>query len=361
VTIASTAMGCSGCHSKGTNIGYRPDANADGRQDVIPLDHGLDAAPTSDAPDSSVRMIIAMDPGAPTDLALDQDYVYWTSYSSGTIQRVPKAGGSSQLLTQIQKDGLPTLDVDDTTVYFAAYDDTGVTTYVGSIPKTGGPITVLAPLQMAALRVKVRNGFVYWLADSQSNVGGVVRVPVTGGAVQALTPSTYIGTARLAVDDQYAYWTAYGDLGATSGNVYRVPCDGSGPVATLVAGVDSPYGIVVDASDLFVGLGFHPNVTNGSVNGGVLSLNRLGAPPVPTTVIASNQGQPLAVAIDDTFVYWGDHLTGYIMKAPKAGGPAVPIVSGDGSFESIAVDDQYVYWIFGSVGNGYVARAPKSP
>jgi hypothetical protein len=49
-----------------------------------------------------------------------------------------------------------------------------------------------------------------------------------------------------------------------------------------------------------------------------------------------------------------------MMKVPKAGGSAVVLTFGS-SFESIAVDDQYVYWIFSSVGNGYVARARKSP
>ena len=77
-------------------------------------------------------------------------------------------------------------------------------------------------------------------------------------------------------------------------------------------------------------------------------------------VLASNQAQPLAVAVDDSFVYWGNHSGGMLMKAPKAGGPPVAIATGSG-FESIVVDDQYVYWIFNSVGNGYVARTLKSP
>ncbi len=320
----------------------------------------MDATNGADATDASTRVLLALDPGAPTDFALDQNYVYWTSYNSGTIQRASKVGGSPQLLTQIPTGGLPTLDVDDTSVYFTA--DKGANTFVGSIPKAGGQITTLAPQQFAARRVRVVNGFVYWITGSDpSNPGGIVRIPVSGGTAQPLTPAVYLDGGHLAVDAQYAYWTDYGDLGATSGNVYRVPCDGSGPVATLVAGVDSPYGIAVDASSLFVGLGAHANVTNGTLNGAILSLGKLGVPPVPTTVIASNQAQPLAVALDDTFVYWGDHLSGHIMKAPKGGGPAIAIVSGEGSFESIAVDDQYVYWIFGSIGDGYVARAPKNP
>lgn len=66
------------------------------------------------------------------------------------------------------------------------------------------------------------------------------------------------------------------------------------------------------------------------------------------------------MAVDDTFVYWGDHVSASMMRVPKAGGSAVVLTLGSG-FESIAVDDQYVYGIFCSVGNGYVARVPQNP
>ena len=161
-----------------------------------------------------------------------------------------------------------------------------------------------------------------------------MRISVTGGAPQSLTSISYLDGGRLAVDDQYAYWTDYGDLGATSGHVYRVPRDGSGPVVTLVAGIDSPYGVAVDDSNLFVGLGFHADATNGVLNGGILRLDKLGTPPVTPTVLASNQAEPLGIAIDDTSVYWGDHISGYLMKVPQTGGAAVPILSGEGSLRS---------------------------
>ena len=61
-----------------------------------------------------------------------------------------------QLLAQIPQGGLPNLDLDADTVYFCA--DKGANTYVGSVPKTGGTITVLAPQQFAARRVKVADG-----------------------------------------------------------------------------------------------------------------------------------------------------------------------------------------------------------
>ena len=356
--VVGALSGCSGCRSVTGHTDASTDAGRDANGD---LDASrLDGRTSNDALDAGPIFVLALDPGAPSGIALDQDYVYWTSYVSGTIQRVPKAGGSPQLLTSARVLGVPSLDVDDTSVYFSAYDDTGVTTYVGSVPKSGGAIAIIAPQQGAARRVKVSGGFVYWLVDPQASGGGVARAPIGGGAVQSITPTTYVAAAWLAVDDQYVYWTAYGDKGPTSGHIYRTLNDGSGAVAILASGLDSPYGIATDASNVFVGLGSALNITNGMYDGAIITLDKLGTPPVPTTTLANNQAQPLELAVDDTSVYWGDHVSGSLMKVPKAGGPAVVLTSGSG-FESVAVDDQYVYWIFCSVGNGYVARIPKSP
>ena len=144
-----------------------------------------------DAPSGQPSFVFVLDPGGPSGLALDLDYVYWTSYVGGTIQRAPKAGGPPQLLTPAHPLGVPSIDVDDTSVYFSAYDDSDVTTYVGSVPKAGGTITVLAPQLYGAGAVKVAGGFVYWLNDVGRLAGGVARIPVGGGTVQALTPTTY--------------------------------------------------------------------------------------------------------------------------------------------------------------------------
>jgi hypothetical protein len=352
-TIAVVGPGCFGCRSKDGQREISADA---GRALYV----GAQTIGASKARDAGPNVVLALDPGAPSGIALDQNYVYWTSYSSGKIQRIPKAGGSPQVLAAARVLGVPSLAVDDKAVYFSAREDAGVTTYVGWIPKSGGAITTIASHLGAARRVKVSDGFVYWLVDPQPRGGGgVARAPIGGGRVQSITPSTYAADAWLAVDDQYAYWTAYGDKGRSSGHIYRTPRDGSGAVAVLGSGLDSPYAIAADARNIFVGLGFALNVANGMLDGAIITLDKMGTPPVPTTTLAKHQAQPLELAVDDTSVYWGDHISGALMKAPKAGGAAVMLTTGSG-FESLAVDDQYVYWTFCSVGNGYVARVLKN-
>lgn len=313
---------------------------------------------------ASSVMVLAMDPGAPRDMAIDQDFVYWTSYDSGTLQRVAKNGGPAELLAQLRRDGAPNLDVDDTSVYFSVDDDSGSSRYVARMSKAGGTPTTIAAGQYGTIPLKVKDGFVYWLSGPGLGTQPLevpARVSINGGAVQMLSSSTTAGSAKLVVDGAYVYWTAYGDLSATSGNVYRVPLDGSGPPTTLLSGIDSPYGIAVDSTSVFVGIGVTANTTDGHFDGAVLRVDKSANSPASPVVLADQQAQPFSLAVDDSYVYWGDRLSGYIMRAPKAGGAATPVVSGYGGFEAIAVDDQYVYWIFGSVGNGYVARANKNP
>jgi hypothetical protein len=85
--------------------------------------------------------------------------------------------------------------------------------------------------------------------------------------------------------------------------------------------------------------------------------------PIPAggtiATVASTQNSPLAVAVDDEFVYWTTQGTsnrnfndGTIVKAPVGGGPTVVLATAQVDPNSITVDATSVYWTNKGSGNG---------
>lgn len=306
-------------------------------------------------------MILYQDQGGPNDMTIDQDFVYWSSYSSGLIQRISKSGGSAQLLTQVARLESPYVAVDDTNLYFTTEDATG-NDYVAVLAKDGGPVTMLASNLLNGHEIRAQGSFVYWLTGTidPKTPGGLQRVSKGGGPTETLSPN-YQGTGAVTVDDQYAYWTVRGDLSPGQGQILRVATTGSGVVETLLTGIDSPYRLVTDSNRLYVGVGSTRIAVNGVFNGQVVSWDKLAAPPAHPQSIATNQPGLVAVAVDDSYAYWVVEGVGSssILKAPKAGGAVTTLATGQAGAVAIAVDDQYVFWINSSIPNGAVMRLAK--
>ena len=62
------------------------------------------------------------------------------------------------------------------------------------------------------------------------------------------------------------------------------------------------------------------------------------------TVLASNQDEPYAIALDDTNVYWGNLGSGEVMTMPKSGGTPVVFASDVNGVTALAVTSTHVYW-----------------
>jgi hypothetical protein len=73
---------------------------------------------------------------------------------------------------------------------------------------------------------------------------------------------------------------------------------------------------------------------------------------VPAAVIASAQHCPVAVAVNETSIYWANSgatdspaSVGTVMSAPLAGGPATTLASDPNGAGFVALDGTNIYWV----------------
>jgi hypothetical protein len=135
------------------------------------------------------------------------------------------------------------------------------------------------------------------------------------------------GSAGIATDATYVYWTAF-----NAGMVNRALQVG-GPLETLAASQTSPDAITLDSANVY-----WTNTTN--PNGSVMTLAKAGDAGAPVS-LASNLEFPESVAVDGTNVYWG--MFNGVQKALLDAGAPMTLVAAQGHVNALAVDAANVY------------------
>jgi hypothetical protein len=69
-----------------------------------------------------------------------------------------------------------------------------------------------------------------------------------------------------------------------------------------------------------------------------------------TPIVPDSTSMPGPLTIDGTTVYWASQTTGTVFKAPLDGGAVTTLASGQDDVIAIAVDETSVYWL--NNGNG---------
>ena len=191
------------------------------------LEHG----DLMDGPGSLMRMSkcggaperLATTSNYPGRVVVDATHAYWTSQAAagtGGVRSVPLAGGAPTL---IAPDGNDTgVAVDATYVYWIDHGST-----VMRAPKTGGAAVVFASGPFPWDSVAVNASRVVW--TNQPAMGWLLtEMSVAGGPVTTLDSAATgnVGTwAGLAIDDDRAYWAAYGPGYGASGVLWSAPLD----------------------------------------------------------------------------------------------------------------------------------------
>jgi hypothetical protein len=229
-------------------------------------------------------------PGAaPSRLAVDDGFLYWTDEAGGAIRRANKAGGTPELVGAAS---LPWgIAVDDLYVYWAEQGDSSTPPWSNSlvrrVQKSGAPPETLVALQ-----------------------GEVAR--------------------ELIVDDIHVYFTHLFSAAPVDGNLSRVLKWG-GP-AELFSSAGAGH-IAMDATEVW-------GISGALADGAVEVSDKTGASAVHRLVGLTDTGGE-RIAVSDAYVYFD----GY--RIPRCGGRIARFVP---EVSRMRANDGYLYWTFLSPG-----------
>jgi hypothetical protein len=167
---------------------------------------------------SSDSTVLASDFGLPLRLVIDETHVYWGN-QAGEVWSVAKAGGDSLLLaTSAGLADFVALDAEF--VYFTSGGRGTGAGRVSRVPKQGGPVEILAEVTNATGAVRglaIANARVYVGTDE-----GIVSLPLTGGDTTMLSGTESVGN-DIETDGEFIYW-----ISESGNDVHRRAVEGTG-------------------------------------------------------------------------------------------------------------------------------------
>ena len=274
--------------------------------------------------------VVAKGQNKAAGVAMGGGAVYFTTNTaSGSVMKVPAAGGPPQVLaTDIKYPDAITLDGD--TLYFTTGEGS-----VMSLPTRGGAPKTLASGQASPSAIATRGGVVYWTNFVRD--GAVMKVKAAGGTPEALLRGVNMPCA-LAVDSDAVYVSSYG-----AGTVSRTPLAGGEPTV-LADKQPFPCAVAVSAKGVFwLNVGRPSGVMHVDAKGGA------------ATSVATDTSPPVGLALGEESVYWtSTSQKGALFAAPLGGGAAKTLVSNAGGAASVFASRGVVYYT--NYGRGEVDK-----
>jgi hypothetical protein len=191
-------------------------------------------------------------------------------------------------------------------------------------------IVDLASSQTGAKGIAVDPDAIFYLATN-----GVLRLDRKASSKPSLiAPTTNAVALNTALDKTNAYWIE--SAGSTS-LIHTVPKIG-GTIATIATQQNDPLGVAVSPTDVYW------TNANTVVTAPKTAMSSTG------TVFASGTG-PVGIAIDATDVYWTEVSSAMVWKRPLAGGSATMLDSSQTGAWGIALGSGFVCWVAQTDGN----------
>jgi hypothetical protein len=215
--------------------------------------------------------------------AVDSSGVYFTSAAAGTVGMMPLRGGGAGMTLANKQEKPGRLATDLVFVYVCTGADSGS---VVKIPKAGGRVVTLADKQSDPQAVVVDGSHVFF---GTSN-GQLMRVSKAGGPVDKLDAETAVIT-DVALDETDVYWV---QSFAPAVTVSRIPKKGGEKKLVAKLEGDAPV-LAVNAGHVYVSVNHEKKVR----------VYRVPATGGELREIARADGELAGLAVDRTTVFFG--------------------------------------------------------
>ena len=227
------------------------------------------------------------------------------------------------------------LGLDSNYLYFTDYGPGQLDRVLLASPFTLTTLTSFSYSSYYAQAVAVAGGNVYWTGYS---TGQVEETPVGGSTITQLfnAGSTY-NSVRLATDSNNVYWTSNPNPGynpANHGGVYQLPLtatSGAGTVS-LATGLASPTSVAVTS-----GYVYWTDNANNSVE-----MVPIGNTSELPTVVSSSETGASSIVSDATAIYWVDVLNSSSPGLSTIRTCTIQSGGGCGSVTTLATVNDYV-------------------
>jgi hypothetical protein len=270
-------------------------------------------------PDLSDHRLIGQD-GVDDDLAMDGQALYWSNQSNpGQVHQLLKADGARDFLMTPYEDfpGAPVSD--GATVFFQVHGEQPQRHFEFHTCGVNGCNFLTTPLVTFPASLDSFTRFhsavdANWLYLAAANNGGfITRVSKTAPTVSPAPIIANLGWIQdLVVDGQNIYWVD------PDGSIGRAASDGSG-VTKLSPPAPNVAHLAVDPAGTPDASVYWASPDQGTVYR--CAVVGCGMAPI---VVASGQTNPRGVAVDASWIYWGNQGTaaagyadGSIAKAPR--------------------------------------------
>lgn len=252
---------------------------------------------------------------------------------------------TTRSLTPVRVSELPCqhIAVDDASVYWWGTPEhrTDPAGALHVVPRRGGDVAdlVLPVHSLGGLAVDAEH--LYWTSTGPGRVRAARLRDLAWGGLAA----DRAAPAEIAVDDTHVYWIDRGE-GHAPGAIVRAPKRG-GPATPIVTAAHDPGALALDDTHVYFGEALD--------SGPVLRRVPKGGGAVATLA----PGRPLAIAVDEAFVYWSDPEAHALRRVPKTGGAAITLYENPGFAgpRVLALDNTSVFFADDSDG---IYRVPKA-